>query len=104
MQRTVTTRIGVLALAVAVLVTVALACAATAATAATFGAPDQYRTTLTGEAGQPTGGPETQLALGLGLLGLGVLGVAAGLTVMLSARRRESNAEWLEHVFAQRAW
>lgn len=43
--------------------------------------------TLTDDVGQPPGGAEQQLALGIGLLTIGVLGLVVGLVIGLSQRR-----------------
>ena len=47
--------------------------------------------TLTNDVGQPSGGPESQLPIGVGLIGLGVLGLAFGM-LRLTPQRHPNRA------------
>lgn len=48
--------------------------------------------TLTNHIGQPSGGAEWQLPVGIGLLALGLLGLGYGLAAVLSMRRQQRPA------------
>jgi hypothetical protein len=82
MNHTLTQRTtaGTLALLTALIVVVAGWITTAGACAAEHGP------TLTNDVGQPPGGTEPQLALGIGLLAIGGLGLVIGLVIGLSKR------------------
>ena len=93
-----------LALVVALALVVSVACVASAGAAGTEpraagwaeaseGAGAAGLPTLTNDVGQPSGGTESQLPVGLGLLAVGLLGVGYGLWLLSATHRRRGPGE-----------